>query len=141
MKDISDGPFFYKDQLIICDKENDCLFLNVNNYSFVNKINIGWSYPLDVLNGQIFLNDNGNNDLFVYDNDLKKFVLYRNSLSGGFVTIFKEYFVETKYDRNQNEVRVVFHEKGSKNVLWSRTYFNRSLENWKMYIKNCQEKI
>ncbi|MDE6451485.1 MAG: hypothetical protein K2L23_04210, partial [Odoribacter sp.] len=125
LKDISDGPFFYKDQLIICDKENDCLFFNVNDYSFVNKINIGWSYPLEVLNGQIFLNDNGNNDLFVYDNEIKNFVIYQNSIGGGSVAIFDDKIIEDKYDRKSKSVQVTLYEKSSNNQLWQNTFPDR----------------
>ena len=125
-QNVSDGPFFYNNQLIICNKESDYLFFSTDDYSLVDKIHVEANYFVEVLNGQFFLYDHYHNDLYIYDDDLKKIVLYRNSLSGGFVTFFNEHFVEKKYDRNKNEVRVVFYKKNSEDVLWSKTYFDRS---------------
>lgn len=122
LKEITYGPFFYKDQIILCNNQNDYLFLSTDDYHLLHKVNIGAVYTIDIVDGKIYLY---NHDLYIYDDKINDFVICRSSLGGGFVLMFDDHFLEKKYDRKLNEVRIIFYEKGDEKILWTRIFVNR----------------
>ena len=40
LKDITYGPFFYKDQIIVCNEQDEYLFFSADNYRLLHKVNV-----------------------------------------------------------------------------------------------------
>lgn len=122
LKDITYGPFFYKDQIIVCNEQDEYLFFSADNYRLLHKVNVGGIYTIDILEGRIYLY---NHDLYTYDDKTETFILYRPSLGGGFVILFNDYFIETKYDWDRDEVKVSFYKEASNDIQWTNIFRKR----------------
>lgn len=123
LKDITYSTFFYEDFMIVCNRQKDYLFLCAFNYQLVCKLNLGNIYPINVIDGRLYL---FNHDLYIYDERQNKFDLYKSSVNGGNVIPYKGFFIEKRYDRKTKELNVVFYDKSGENVLWSKIFCNRS---------------
>ena len=119
--DIDSISVFYKGMVIGYDRQKNVLFISEDIGNVIYKVPFKRNL-LAIMEDKLFASDN---DLYVYDEVLKEFVLYRESLGGGRVNIFNGNFIENKYERPDKFVRVTMY-KGKSNIkLWEKSYFNR----------------
>lgn len=103
------------------ERQKNVLFISEDIGNVIYKVPFKRNL-LAIMEDKLFASDN---DLYVYDEVLKEFFLYRESLGGGRVNIFNGNFIENKYERPDKFVRVTMY-KGKSNIkLWEKSYFNR----------------
>lgn len=119
LNNIESGPDFYN-RMIMVYKNNTLLFISEKNYEVMHEIHFDNWHPLDVIDGKLLMHKN---DLFIYNDAIKDFVLYQSSKDGGTVSIFKDKIIENKYDRESNCVQISLFEKN--NEIWKSCFTNR----------------
>ncbi len=121
LNDIESISVFYKGMALGYERQKNVLFISEDIGNVIYKVPFKRNL-LAIMEDKLFASDN---DLYVYDEVLKEFVLYRESLGGGRVNIFNGNFIENKYERPDKFVRVTMY-KGKSNIkLWEKSYFNR----------------
>ena len=137
--DIDSISVFYKGMVIGYDRQKNILFISENDSSIIHKIPSERNI-LDIIDDKLFLSKN---DLYIYDEELKDFVLYRKSLEGGRVNIFDGNFIENKYMRALKSVQVTMYDGKSDVKLWEKVYSDRIswfCESHYMYITDLMHK-
>ena len=121
INDIESISVFHKGMALGYDRQKNVLFISEDIGDVIYKVPFRRNL-LSIIENKLFSFDN---NLYVYDEILKEFVLYRESLGGGRVNIFNGNFIENKYERLDKFVRVTMY-KGKSNIkLWEKSYFNR----------------
>ena len=121
INDIESISVFHKGMALGYDRQKNVLFISEDIGDVIYKVPFRRNL-LSIMENKLFSFDN---NLYVYDEVLKEFVLYRESLGGGRVNIFNGNFIENKYERQDKFVRVTMY-KGKSNIkLWEKSYFNR----------------
>ncbi len=121
INDIESISVFHKGMALGYDRQKNVLFISEDIGDVIYKVPFRRNL-LSIIENKLFSFDN---NLYVYDEILKEFVLYRESLGGGRVNIFNGNFIENKYERQDKFVRVTMY-KGKSNIkLWEKSYFNR----------------
>lgn len=121
LNDIESISAFYKGMTIGYGKQKNVLFISENDGNIVHKVPSERDM-LDIMEDNLFLS---NIDLYIYDEKLKDFILYRKSLEGGRVNIFNGNFIENKYTRTLKSVQVTMYEGKSDVKLWEKSYSDR----------------
>lgn len=121
LRNITSIPEFYN-EMVLLYRSNTLLFISEKTYDVVHELHFDDWYPLEVSNGKVLMYKN---DLFIYDDKLKKFTLYHGSIYGGAVAFFNDKIIEDKYDRKNKSVEVTLYEKNNNDKLWQRTFPER----------------
>lgn len=121
LRNITSIPEFYN-EMVLLYRSNTLLFISEKTYDVVHELHFNDWYPLEVSNGIVLMYKN---DLFIYDDKLKKFTLYQGSIYGGAVAFFNDKIIEDKYDRKNKSVEVTLYEKNNNDKLWQRTFPER----------------
>ncbi len=121
LSNITSIPEFYNGMILVYSS-NVLLFISEKTGKIVHKIIFDNWYPLEVSDGKVLMY---RNDLFIYDDELKNFVVYHNSIGGGLVAFFDDKIIEDKYDRESKSVQVTLYKKNSNGQLWQNIFPNR----------------
>ena len=81
LSNITSIPEFYNGMILVYSS-NVLLFISEKTCNVMHKIIFDNWYPLEVSDGKVLMY---RNDLFIYDDELKNFVVYQNSIGGGLV--------------------------------------------------------
>ena len=117
---ITSIPEFYNGMVLVYGS-NTLFFVSEQTGEIVHEICFDTWYPLEILDGKLLMH---RNDLFIYDDEIKNFVVYQNSISGGAISIYNNKIIENKYDRATNSVQVTLYDQGNKK-LWQNFFSNR----------------
>ena len=121
LNDIESISTFYRGMAMGYGKQKNVLFISEENGSIVDKIPFQRNL-LEIMEDKLFLS---NTDLYVYDEELQDFILYRKSLEGGRVNLFNGNFIENKYTRSSESVQVTMYNGKSDVKLWEKIYSDR----------------
>ncbi len=121
LSNITSIPEFYNGMVLVYSS-NVLLFISEKTGKIVHKIIFDNWYPLEVSDGKVLMY---RNDLFIYDDELKNFVVYQNSISGGSISIYNNKIIESKYDRATNSVQIILYEEKGNKKLWQNFFSNR----------------
>ncbi len=121
LSNITSIPEFYNGMILVYSS-NVLLFISEKTGKIVHKISFDNWYPLEVSDGKVLMY---RNDLFIYDDELKNFVVYQNSISGGSISIYNNKIIESKYDRATNSVQIILYEEKGNKKLWQNFFSNR----------------
>ena len=121
LNDIESISVFHKGMVLGYDRQKNVLFISEDIGNIIHKVPFKRDL-LSIMEDKLFASDN---DLYVYDEVLKEFVLYRKSLGGGRVNIFNGNFIENKYERPHKLVQVTMYKGKSHAKLWEKSYTNR----------------
>ena len=121
LSNITSIPEFYNGMVLVCSS-NTLFFVSEQTGEIVHEICFDTWYPLEVSDGKLLMYKN---DLFIYDDEIKNFVVYQNSIGGGSVAIFNDKVIEDNYDRKSKSVQVTLYEKSSNAQLWQNTFPDR----------------
>ncbi len=121
LSNITSIPEFYNGMVLVYSS-NVLLFISEKTGKIVHKISFDNWYPLEVSDGKVLMY---RNDLFIYDDELKNFVVYQNSISGGSISIYNNKIIESKYDRATNSVQIILYEEKGNKKLWQNFFSNR----------------
>ena len=121
LSNITSIPEFYNGMILVYSS-NVLLFISEKTGKIVHKIIFDNWYPLEVSDGKVLMY---RNDLFIYDDELKNFVVYQNSISGGSISIYNNKIIESKYDRATNSVQIILYEEKGNKKLWQNFFSNR----------------
>ncbi len=121
LSNITSIPEFYNGMILVYSS-NVLLFISEKTCNVMHKIIFDNWYPLEVSDGKVLMY---RNDLFIYDDELKNFVVYQNSIGGGLVAFFDDKIIEDKYDRESKSVQVTLYKKNSNGQLWQNIFPNR----------------
>ena len=140
MGNMASVPVFYRDLLLVYNRGNEFLFLSENDGSIVHHILVDYRYNFSVVNDAIYMRKN---DLYVYEDSSKDFVLYRQSIGGGSVNLFNGNFIENNYNRFTETVQVTLYDGLSDKKLWEKSFSKRTSWFCKgdyLYIKDLENK-
>jgi len=121
LSNITSIPEFYNGMILVYSS-NVLLFISEKTCNVMHKISFDNWYPLEVSDGKVLMY---RNDLFIYDDELKNFVVYQNSISGGSISIYNNKIIESKYDRATNSVQIILYEEKGNKKLWQNFFSNR----------------
>lgn len=121
LKDIESISTFYKGMLVGYGKQKNVLFISEENGNIIYKIP-SLRDMVELIDRKLFL---FNQDLYIFDDELKNFILYRRSKGGGGVNLFNSNYIENNYNRSSRVVQITLYDGTSDVKLWERNYKNR----------------
>lgn len=121
LKNITSKPEFYRGMIIVSNI-NKILFISEQTYEVNHVIYFDTWYPIEVIDDKVLMY---RNDLFIYDDDKKDFVLCQSSMNEGAVAFFNDKIIEDNYDRKAKSVQVSLYERIKNKKLWEKTFPDR----------------